>query len=187
MSDNSSIIESILFASGEPVSIDVITNLLGMNKEDAREALEKLDEEYKKSNRGIMLRKVQDCYLLCTKPDNYEYVQRSVQPRRQQDLSKAAYETLAIIAYNQPTTKARIDSIRGVSSDKAIQTLLDKELICEAGRMDVIGRPIVYEVTDEFLKDFGLDSLDELPVLEVMEKEDGDVDIDMILISDKEK
>ena len=188
MSNNSSIIESILFAAGEPVSINTMTNLLGVSSDEVKKTLDELGDEYKKSSRGIMLRKIKDSYLLCTKMDNYEYVRRSAEPKRQQDLSKAAYETLAIIAYNQPTTKARVDSIRGVSSDKAIQTLLEKELICEAGRLDAVGRPILYEVTDEFLKSFGLDSLEELPALEVMEQEeDIEPDIDMILVSDKEK
>lgn len=187
MNERISIVESILFAAGEAVSINTIASLLDMSVDDTKKVLEELNNEYKKVSRGIMLRKIKDSYLLCTKPDNYEYVKRSAEPKRLQDLSKAAYETLAIIAYNQPTTKARVDSIRGVSSDKAIQTLLEKELICEAGRLDAIGRPILYEVTDEFLKSFGLDSLDDLPVLEVMEQEDEIPDIDMMLISDREK
>lgn len=187
MSEKGSIIESILFAAGEPVSINTMTSLLGVSSDEAKKTLDELDNEYKKSGRGIMLRKIKDSYLLCTKPDNYEYVRMSAEPRKQQDLSKAAYETLAIIAYNQPATKARVDSIRGVSSDKAIQTLLEKELICEAGRLDAIGRPILYEVTDEFLKSFGIDSLEELPVLEVMEQDEDISDVDIMLISGREK
>ena len=187
MSNNYSIIESILFAAGEPVSINMIANLLSITNDEAKKTLDELDHEYKKSSRGIMLRKIKDSYLLCTKPDNYEYVRRSAEPKRAQDLSKAAYETLAIIAYNQPATKARVDSIRGVSSDKAIQTLLEKELICEAGRLDAIGRPILYEVTEEFLKSFGLESLEELPVLEIMEQDEEELpDIDMMLVSGRD-
>ena len=186
MGERSSIIESILFAAGEPVAIDIIASLLGVSIEEAKKELEVLSEEYKKPSRGIMLRRIRDSYLLCTKEENYDYVRRSAEPKRQQDLSKAAYETLAVIAYNQPATKARVDSIRGVSSDKAIQTLLEKELICEAGRLDAIGRPILYEVTEEFLKSFGLDSLEELPMLEVIEQEEEIPDIDMMLLSGRE-
>ena len=186
----SSAIESILFAIGEPVCVDKLANVLEINIDAVKLVLDKMKEGYASKKRGIILREINGSYQLSTKPENYNYVKRMFEPKKQQDLSKAAYETLAIIAYNGPTTKAKVDSIRGVSSDKSLQTLLEKNLVYEAGRMEVTGRPILYQVTDEFFKSFGISSVNDLPILEVEEqkvKEDEveQMDISLTLISDK--
>lgn len=186
----SSAIESILFAVGEPVEIGKLANVLEINIDDARSVLEQMKEGYATKRRGIILREINGSYQLSTKPENYNYVKRMFEPKKQQDLSKAAYETLAIIAYNGPTTKAKVDSIRGVSCDKSLQTLLEKNLICEAGRMEVTGRPILYQVTQDFFRSFGISSIHDLPILEVEEQklkqdEVEQMDISLTLISDK--
>ena len=188
--DLSGIIEGILFAVAEPVKLEKLATVLEIDIDTTKQVLGKMAKSYEAKKRGIILREVNGSYQLSTKPENYHYLKRMFEPKKQQDLSKAAYETLAIIAYNGPTTKAKVDSIRGVSSDKSLQTLLEKNLVYEAGRMDVTGRPILYQVTQEFFKSFGIASVHDLPILEVEEqklKEDEveQMDISLTLISDK--
>ena len=187
MIDNvNSVIESILFAAGEPVSVEKLSDALEMDIESTKHVLNQMIKNYESKNRGIMLREIDGSYQLGTKPENYNYVKRIITERKQQELSKAAFETLAIIAYNQPTTKSKIDKIRGVSSEKAIQTLLDRDLICEAGRLDMIGRPILYKVTQEFFRSFGIKSIYDLPVLDVPDFRDEDIEgMQMTIISDR--
>ena len=103
---------------------------------------------------------------MCTRPEHFEYISRLVEPRQKQALSQAAFETLAIVAYNQPVTRARIEMIRGVNSDSSIATLIERNLIREAGRLDSPGRPMLYETTEEFLRSFGFKSVRDLPLIE---------------------
>ena len=187
----SGVIESILFAVSEPVKLEKLALVLEIDVDTAKQILDKMSKSYESKKRGIIIREVDGSYQLSTKPENYHYLKRMVEPRKQQELSRAAFEVLAIIAYNQPVTKAKIDSIRGVSSERAIQTLLERELICEAGRMEVTGRPIIYEVTQDFFKSFGIKSLDDLPILEIEEQKISDnkaeenMEVNLMLISDK--
>lgn len=187
----SGIIESVLFATGEPVNIEKLAEILEIDIETTKNALDKMTKGYEAKKRGILLREINGSYQLCSKPENYHYIKRISEPRKQQELSKAAFEVLAVIAYNQPVTKAKIDSIRGVSCERAIQTLLERELICEAGRMEVSGRPILYQVTQEFFRCFGIKSINDLPILEIEEQKTKEVedesitDINITLISDK--
>lgn len=187
----SGVIESILFAVAEPVKLEKLALVLEIDVDTAKQILDKMSKSYESKKRGIIIREVDGSYQLSTKPENYHYLKRMVEPRKQQELSRAAFEVLAIIAYNQPVTKAKIDSIRGVSSERAIQTLLERELICEAGRMEVTGRPIIYEVTQDFFKSFGIKSLDDLPILEIEEqkadntKSEENMEVNLMLISDK--
>ena len=187
----SGVIESILFVVAEPVKLEKLALVLEIDVDTAKQILDKMSKSYESKKRGIIIREVDGSYQLSTKPENYHYLKRMVEPRKQQELSRAAFEVLAIIAYNQPVTKAKIDSIRGVSSERAIQTLLERELICEAGRMEVTGRPIIYEVTQDFFKSFGIKSLDDLPILEIEEqkadntKSEENMEVNLMLISDK--
>ena len=118
------------------------------------------------SQRGILMREIDGSYQLCTRPEHFEYISRLVEPRQKQALSQAAFETLAIVAYNQPVTRARIEMIRGVNSDSSIATLIERNLIREAGRLDSPGRPMLYETTEEFLRSFGFKSVKDLPLIE---------------------
>lgn len=160
-----SIIEAILFAAGRPVKKSEMVLALEITEEDIENLVQKMQEEYCEDNRGIELIKVEDSYQLCTKKELYEYIYPVLDKRNKPNLSNAALETLAIIAYNPKITRAELEAIRGVSCDGSIYKLLEYELIQEAGRLDAPGRPTMYETSPKFLKMFGLSSLDELPEL----------------------
>jgi segregation and condensation protein B len=125
-----------------------------------------MEEKYKNVNRGITIREINSSYQLCTKPEYSIYIKKLSEPRQKHTLSQAAYETLAIVAYNEPVTKAVIDNIRGVNSDSPIQNLTERNLIQEAGRMEAPGRPILYKTTEEFLRSFGFNTLNDLPSID---------------------
>jgi segregation and condensation protein B len=161
------IAEGLLFAAGDPVPLAKIAEILEIDRATAKRFLENMSIKLQNSRRGIMMREIDGCYQLCTRPEHFEYISRLVEPRQKQALSQAAFETLAIIAYNQPVTRARIEMIRGVNSDSSIATLLERNLIKEAGRLDSPGRPMVYETTGEFLRSFGFRSVKDLPMIEL--------------------
>jgi len=176
-----SIIESLLFVSGEPLNIKQISEIIECSYSKTLALLESYCEELSNSKRGIKLMMLEDNYQLVTKEENAEFIQRLLKTNSRQSLSQAALETLAIIAYKQPITRVDVDEIRGVKSDRAIYTLVEKKLIKESGRMDIPGRPILYATTDEFLRYFQLENLKQLPNLEELEELiaiDADVDID---------
>ena len=160
-----SIIESLLFVSGEPLKISHIANIIEQNISYTNELLEELKHNYEINESGIIIINNNGEYQLVTNPENGEYVQKLLKVNSKQSLSQASLETLSIIAYKQPITRVDIDEIRGVKSDRAIATLLEKSLIKESGRLDVPGRPILYGTTMEFLKHFGLESLEQMPSL----------------------
>lgn len=155
-------IEAIIFASEEPVSLDKLCKVLECTIGEAEKALKALNKRYSSEESGLMLQKTADGYRLVTKPSLAECVRRSLQSRSYR-LSKASLETLAIIAYRQPITRVEIEEIRGVKCERVLANLLARSLIEEVGRADGIGRPILYGTTAEFLRYFGLGSLDELP------------------------
>lgn len=160
-----SIIEGLLFAWGDPLSLKDISSVLELNRRETQVILDEMIEEFNYLRRGIQILKVNDTYQLATRSEHFEYLKKLSVPKESKTLSSAALETLSIIAYRQPVIKSEIEVIRGVKSDKAISTLLEKGLIKEAGRLEKTGRPRLYKTTDDFLKCFGLQSLDELPVL----------------------
>ena len=160
-----SIIEAILFAAGRQVTIKELMISLEIPKEDLENIIESMQEDYKIKSRGIEIIKVEDSYQLCTKKELYEYLYPILDKRSKPNLSNAALETLAIIAYNQRATRAEIESIRGVNSDGTIYKLLDYGLIEDAGKADLPGKPTTYKTTEEFLKMFGYESLANLPEL----------------------
>lgn len=154
------IIEALLFISSKPVRIKEISDVIGISVEEVRNLLEEMETEYQ--NRGLQIIQIAGGYQLVTKPEYSEYLKKftSSPPSR---LSKAALETLAIIAYKQPITRPEIEKIRGVNVDGVINTLLEKKLIKISGRKDVPGKPFLFSTTDEFLSYFGINSLAELP------------------------
>ncbi len=160
-----SIIEAMLFATGDVVKNKDIMTILEIGNDEIETAIQKLKEKYEKESSGIDLIKVDDGYQLCTKKELYEYIYPLFDNRAKPTLSNAALETLSIIAYNPKITRAQIESIRGVSSDGALYKLQEYNLVEKTGRLDAPGRPGVYEVTNEFLKMFGISNLDELPEL----------------------
>ena len=159
------VIEAILFAAGREVKISELMSSLELGSEDIINAVESLKLDYDKENRGLSIINLNDAYQLCTKKEYYEYIYPIFDKRNKPNLSNAALETLSIIAYNPRITRAEIESIRGVNSDGTIYKLLDYDLIEEAGKLDAPGRPTTYKTTNEFLKMFGMSSLDELPDL----------------------
>ena len=160
-----SIIEAILFAAGRQVSMKELMISLEMPKEDIENIIVSMQEDYKRQNRGIEIIKVEDSYQLCTKKELYEYLYPILDKRSKPNLSNAALETLAIIAYNPRVTRAEIEAIRGVSADACIYKLLEYGLIQEAGKSDLPGKPMTYVTSNEFLKMFGYTSLNDLPEL----------------------
>ena len=162
-----SIVEGLLFASGDPVSLERLSEILEVDRKTMRLILSNMAASFQNSKRGILLRELNGCYQLCTRPEHFAYISRLVEPRQKQALSQAAFETLSIVAYNQPVTRARIEMIRGVNSDSAISRLVERNLIREAGRLDSPGKPVLYETTEEFLRSFGFRSVKDLPILEL--------------------
>lgn len=156
-------IEAILFAAGRMVTIEELVLALEIDKNQLEEIIENMKEDYK--TRGIELIKIENGYQLCTKKEYYDYIYPILDKRTKPNLSTAALETLAIIAYNQRTTRAEIEAIRGVNSDATIYKLLDYGLIEDAGKADLPGRPTTYKTTTEFLKMFGYENLANLPEL----------------------
>lgn len=159
------IIESILFAAGREVIINELMSALELSSEEIIKAIDSLKEDYDKEERGLSILKVEDAYQLSTKKDNYEYIYPIFDKRSKPNLSVAALETLSIIAYNPRITRAEIETIRGVNTDGTIYKLLDYNLIEEAGKLDAPGKPMTYKTSKEFLRMFGISSLDELPEL----------------------
>ena len=156
-------IEAILFAAVRMITIEELVLALEIDKNQLEEIIENMKEDYK--TRGIELIKIENGYQLCTKKEYYEYIYPILDKRTKPNLSTAALETLAIIAYNQRTTRAEIEAIRGVNSDATIYKLLDYGLIEDAGKADLPGRPTTYKTTTEFLKMFGYENLANLPEL----------------------
>lgn len=155
-------LEALLFAAGEPLTVGEIAGLLQVEKAQVWNLLGTLREQYSAENRGLMLREVDGGFQLVTKPDFYQLLMALCQSREVK-LTNAALETLAIIAFKQPVTRAEIEAIRGVKVDGVLNKLLELELINEAGRKKSLGNPILYATTGKFLTVFGLASLDDLP------------------------
>jgi segregation and condensation protein B len=157
-------IEALLFVASEALSIKALAKLTGAEQSEVTVALQRIDEEF--SHRGIVLREIAGGYRFASSPDAREAVEAYLLPPKT-NLSPAALETLAIVAYTQPTTKGEIEEIRGVSADSVIATLVDRRFLVESGRKETPGRPMLYKTTPEFLEAFGLRSLDELPPMDV--------------------
>jgi len=157
-------IEALLFVANEALSIKELAKLAHASEIDVAAALQQVEADF--AERGIVLREIAGGYRFATAPPAREAVEAYLLPPKT-SLSSPALETVAIIAYSQPVTRSEIEAIRGVSADSVISTLLDRNLIVEAGRKDVVGRPLLYKTTPEFLESFGLRSLDDLPPLEL--------------------
>ena len=156
-------IEAILFVAGEAVAVRDLARALQTGEKELRETINNLKDEYDFEQRGFILKRFGDKVQLATRPMYSGDVVRLLQPVQQQSLSQAAMETLAVVAYKQPVTRAEVEQIRGVKCDYSLQSLMLKGLIREAGRKDTIGRPILFCTTDEFLSHFGLEDLNGLP------------------------
>lgn len=162
-----SAIEALLFVSGNPLTVKDFSNALSLEEILIEQILKEMINEYElDEERGIKLIAINKEYQLVSKSENSDYIQKLLKKNKRQSLSQASLESLAIVAYKQPITRIDIDEIRGVKSESAIQKLIERDLIRETGRLDVPGRPILYGTTEEFLRQFGLKELKELPSLD---------------------
>ena len=165
-------VEAILFATGESVSLSKISSAIGKDETEAKRLLEELKKQYQKKERGIQLIELEDSYQLCTKPELYDYLIRVAKQPKKHVLTDVLLETLAIVAYKQPVTKIEIEKIRGVKSDHAVNKLVEYDLVCEVGRLDAPGKPLLFGTTEEFLRRFGVQSVEELPSIAPEQLED---------------
>lgn len=164
-----SAIEAILFAAGYPVRYDKLAEVLGLGNADTRHLVENMADSYNAENstRGLRLLVFKETCQLCTKEQYAPYIREALGIRRGGNLSASSMEVLAVVAYNQPVTRTYIDTVRGVDSSYAVNSLLDKELIEACGRLDAPGRPMLYGTTEKFLRVFGLNTLSDLPQTEL--------------------
>lgn len=165
MNEIQAAVEAILFAAGEPLEVERIAQALEQDIEIVESVLIALKKNLDDTNSGICLVKMDDLYQLCTRQEYAEQVRAVLEIKKNSPLSNAAFEVLAVIAYNQPVTKAFIEQVRGVDCSGVIQTLILKGLVEERGRLELPGRPLIYGTTPEFLKCFCVSNLDELPEL----------------------
>ena len=159
-------IEAILYVAGEPVEERALSAALEVTQMELELALSALESDYEFNRRGIRLLRFGKSVQLSTRPEYAPYVEKLLQPVQRQNLTQAAMETLAVIAYRQPATRGDIEAIRGVKCDYSVQSLLGKGLIEEAGRRDTLGHPMQFRTTDAFLRHFGISALDELPQIQ---------------------
>jgi len=182
------IIEAILFASGKIVTLDELSLNLELEKIEISKIIEEMINDCKNQNRGIEIVCVNNGYTMSSKKEYHEYLYPIIDKRAKPSLSQAALEVLAIIAYNPKITRAEIENIRGVSSDASLYRLLEHNLIEEAGKLDLPGKPMSYRVTEEFLKKFGLNTLKDLPKLPKYKvDENQQIVIDDIIIENENK
>lgn len=171
-------IEAILFALGEAVELSKIAKAIGQDTETTRKILHNMMDEYEKENRGICIIELEKSYQLCTKQGCYEYlINMALQPHKAQ-LTEVMLETLSIVAYKQPVTRAEIEKIRGVKCDHAVNKLIEYNLVKELGRLDAPGRPILFGTTEEFLRNFGVSSATDLPEINPVKLEDFKAEVE---------
>ena len=158
--------EALMFVSGEPVSIPRFAEVLEMSEKEIEKLMTEMIDEYNYQRRGMKLIRLENSYQLVTRSEYFDYVVKMVTSGQRKVLSPAVLEVLSVIAYNQPVTKAAIEHVRGVDSSYSISKLLERNFIEQRGRLDMPGRPLLYGTTDEFLRCFGLESINDLPKLD---------------------
>ncbi|KUO50503.1 MAG: segregation and condensation protein B [Desulfitibacter sp. BRH_c19] len=163
--ENKGILESLLFVATEPLTVSRMSQITEIEEQTVSELIKEIQDEYTEPHKGLMIEQVAGGYRIVTRPEYLPYIEKLYKPQVN-PLSQAALETLAIIAYKHPVTKAEIESIRGVKADSVVGTLLERGLVEEVGRKDTPGRPILYGVTNKFLEYLGLNDLDQLPQID---------------------
>jgi len=175
LNDGIAIIEALLFAHGDPITPEKLSEASGIDLETTVKLIDQLERRYNVQESGLQIIRLNDGFQITTRPEYSGYIKSALETRRQQPLSQAAMETLSIIAYNQPVTKAFVEQVRGIDSSSVVNTLVERDLLEEAGRLDLPGRPVSYRTTDTFLRCFGISSLRELPPLP---NQEGQLDFD---------
>ena len=166
------VLEAVLFTMGDSVEIDRLAAVIEEDKDTTKKLLDEMAAEYESEGRGIALTTLDNAVQLCTKSELYEYLTKIAKTPRKFVLTDTLLETLSIIAYKQPITRLEIEKVRGVSCDHAVNRLLEFDLITEVGRMDAPGRPLLFGTTEQFLRSFGVKSIDELPELSAVQIEE---------------
>lgn len=166
------VIEAVLFTMGESVEISKLAELIEESKSNTKKIVYEMKEKLQQSNRGVDIIELEDSFQMCTKTDMYEYLIKIAKSPRKYVLTDSVLETLSIIAYKQPVTRADIEKVRGVNCDHAINRLLEFNLVTELGRLDAPGRPLLFGTTEEFLRRFGINSLESLPEMNPMQVEE---------------
>lgn len=174
-------IEAILFAAGDPVGAQRMAQAIGVGVDQVEAALKTLMDAYSFQRRGMRIIQLEDAYQMVSAQDMSDVITRALETRKPPKLSASALETLTVIAYYQPTTKAFVEQIRGVDSSYTISALLNKKLIEEQGRLSVPGRPILYGTTPDFLRTFGISSLDDLPEVDLPKAQAQQVEMQLSL------
>ena len=159
------VIEAVLFTMGNSVEVRQLAAAIGQDEETARSAVKRLMKQYEAGRKGMQIIELENSYQMCTRPEYYENLIRVAATPKKQVLTDVVLETLSIIAYKQPVTKMEIEKIRGVKSDHAVNKLVEYGLVEETGRLDAPGRPLLFGTTEEFLRRFSVQSLDDLPML----------------------
>lgn len=177
--DISRAVMAILFAAGEPVSAQRLSQTLEVDEDEVHAACKKTMDELSFSRSGIRMLKLENAYQLCSSSEMASYVTKALETRKPPRLSASQLETLTVIAYYQPATKAYVEQIRGVDSSYSVSALLSKKLIEACGRLNVPGRPVLYRTTPDFLRTFSLESLDELPEIDLLNFQSGPTQLEM--------
>ena len=159
------VIESILFTMGDSVELSKLAEVLELDKKEVKDIIEQMQKNYEAEDRGITITELDGAYQMCTKPQMYDYLIKVAKQPKHYALTDVLLETLSIIAYKQPITREEIEKIRGVSCSHAVSRLVDYNLVCELGRLDAPGRPLLFGTTEELLRTFGVSSIEELPIL----------------------
>ena len=182
-----SAIESMMFVWGDPLDIKEVADIFNVDKKEIYDLCKELQAEYEQEGRGIVIREVNKCFQFVTRPENIGYIERLCTPVKHKRLSQSALEVLAIIAYKQPVTKGEIEAVRGIKCDRVIEGLMKKELVAQLGRSDAVGRPMLFGTTDQFLMEFGFETLKDLPEIEDIEGvlDESDADSDDILYTEQ--
>lgn len=183
LNEELSVVEAILFASGDPVEKTRLVQASGIEEETVEKIINMLNDRYEENESALMIIKLSDSFQLCVREKFIDYIRAAMETRKAAPLSPAAMEVLTIIAYNQPVTKGFVEHIRGTDSSSVVNSLVEKNLLEEAGRLDVPGRPIAYKTTAAFLRSFQLSSLDDLPAVP---NGDSQVSFDELLIKENE-
>lgn len=166
------IVEAILFTMGKSVALEKIAEAVELEKKETKEIIERLMARYEDASVGLSIIELDGAYQMCTKSEMYEYLIRIAKQPKRHALTEVLLETLSIIAYKQPVTRAEIEKIRGVSCEHAISRLIEYNLVCELGRLDAPGKPLLFGTTEEFLRSFGVQSIEELPALSPVQVEE---------------
>ena len=177
-------IEAVMFAYGDPITIEKLSEASGVDEETAVKLVDRLEQQYNVRESGLRILRINNGFQIAARTEFADNIKRALETKKQQPLSQAAMETLAIVAYNQPVTNAFVEQVRGIDSSSVMRNLVERGLLEEAGRLDLPGRPISYRTTDVFLRSFGLTRIEELPPLPDSE---GQLDFDELAEMEKEK